>query len=179
MITEVTVALLPMPASTNTGVAYFATLADAGRAVAAVIGDGIVPATLEFLDAKCIGAVEEYAHLGLRATPGRCCCSATTGRRTSVDRNLARIAELCAANGAIEVTLAETTARSEALLAARRCVAAGAVAAGDDDDPRGRDGAPAAAGRDGGPDRRDRRTARRADRHVRARRRRQPAPDAA
>ena len=30
MLTEVTVALLPMPASTNTGVAYFPTLAEAG-----------------------------------------------------------------------------------------------------------------------------------------------------
>jgi len=50
-----------MPATTNTGVAYFPTLADAGRAVTAVIRDGIVPATLEFLDAKCISAVEEYA----------------------------------------------------------------------------------------------------------------------
>src|SRR6266536_2064841 len=51
VITEVTVALLPMPATTNTGLAYFPTLSDAGRAVTAVIADGIVPATLEFLDA--------------------------------------------------------------------------------------------------------------------------------
>lgn len=70
VLTEVTVALLPMPATTNTGVAYFTSLADAGRAVTAVIGAGIVPATLEFLDAKCIGAVEEYAHLGLRLDAG-------------------------------------------------------------------------------------------------------------
>jgi glycolate oxidase len=70
VLTEVTVALLPMPASSNTGVAYFPTLADAGRAVDAIIGHGIVPATLEFLDAKCIGAVEEYAHLGLRDDAG-------------------------------------------------------------------------------------------------------------
>ena len=69
VITEITLALLPMPASTNTGVAYFAALADAGRAVAAVIADGIVPATLEFLDAKCIGVVEEYAQPG--PAPGR------------------------------------------------------------------------------------------------------------
>jgi hypothetical protein len=34
---------LPMPASTNTGVAYFPTLSDAGTAVGAIIGAGIVP----------------------------------------------------------------------------------------------------------------------------------------
>jgi len=51
VITKVTVALVPMPETGNTGLAYFPDLAAAGRAVAAVIADGIVPATLEFLDA--------------------------------------------------------------------------------------------------------------------------------
>ncbi len=120
VLTEVTVALLPMPAATNTGVAYFRSLADAGRAVTAVIGDGIVPATLEFLDAKCIGAVEEYANLGLRLDAGALLLFGDDGAPDAVDRNLARIGELCVANGAIEVTVADTPARSEALLAARR-----------------------------------------------------------
>jgi glycolate oxidase len=120
VLTELTVALLPMPATTNTGVAYFPTLADAGRAVAGVIGDGIVPATLEFLDAKCIGAVEEYAHLGLRGDAGALLLFGDDGAPDAVARNLDRIGERCTATGAIEVTLAEDVARSEALLAARR-----------------------------------------------------------
>jgi glycolate oxidase len=121
VLTEVTVALLPMPATTNTGVAYFPTLADAGRAVGAIIGDGIVPATLEFLDAKCIGAVEEYANLGLRLDAGALLLFGDDGPADVVDRNLGRIGEQCTANGAMEVTLAESVARSEALLTARRC----------------------------------------------------------
>lgn len=120
VLTEVTVALLPMPATANTGVAYFLSLADAGRAVTTVIGDGIVPATLEFLDAKCIGAVEEYANLGLRLDAGALLLFGDDGAPDSVGRNLARIGELCVANGAIEVSIADTSARSEALLAARR-----------------------------------------------------------
>jgi glycolate oxidase len=120
VLTEVTVALLPMPATTNTGLAYFRTLAEAGRAVGAVIHDGIVPATLEFLDAKCIGVVEEYAKLGLRSDAGALLLFGDDGPADAVDRNLARIAELCTAHGAIEVTLAESAERSEALLTARR-----------------------------------------------------------
>ena len=57
VITEVTVGLLPMPETSGTGVAYFDSLADAGRAVTAIIADGTLPATLEFLDRACIGAV--------------------------------------------------------------------------------------------------------------------------
>jgi glycolate oxidase len=121
VITEVTVALLPMPATTNTGVAYFPSLSHAGRAVTAVIGDGIVPATLEFLDAKCIAAVEEYARLGLRLDAGALLLFGDDGPPDVVDRNLARIGELCTDHGALEVTLAENVARSEALLEARRC----------------------------------------------------------
>jgi glycolate oxidase len=121
VLTEVTVALLPMPAETNTGVAYFPSLADAGRAVTDVIRDGIVPATLEFLDAKCIGAVEEYAGLGLRLDAGALLLFGDDGARDTVERNLSRIGELCTRNGAMEVTLAESVARSEALLTARRC----------------------------------------------------------
>ena len=121
VLTELTVALLPMPATTNTGVAYFSTLADAGRAVDAIIGDGIVPATLEFLDAKCIGAVEEYAHLGLRLDAGALLLFGDDGPADVVDRNLGRIGEQCTTTGALEVTLAESVARSEALLTARRC----------------------------------------------------------
>jgi glycolate oxidase len=120
VITEVTVALVPMPETTNTGLAYFADLAAAGRAVAAVIADGIVPATLEFLDARCLGAVEEYARLGLRRDAGALLLFGDDGAADAVARNLTRIGELCTANGAIEVTLAEDAERSEALLTARR-----------------------------------------------------------
>ena len=121
VLTELTVALLPMPATTNTGVAYFPTLADASRAVDGIISDGIVPATLEFLDAKCIGAVEQYAHLGLRDDAGALLLFGDDGAADVVERNLTRIGDRCTATGAMEVTLAESIARSQALLEARRC----------------------------------------------------------
>ncbi|MDN5383661.1 FAD-linked oxidase C-terminal domain-containing protein [Streptomyces sp. LB8] len=121
VITEATVALLPAPAETGTGVAYFDTLADASRAVTAVIAAGVVPATLEFLDRKCIQAVEEFAGLGLRKDAGALLLFGDDGSADNVEDNLARIGNICQANGALEVTLAENVARAEALLAARRC----------------------------------------------------------
>ncbi|WP_141282717.1 FAD-binding oxidoreductase, partial [Pseudonocardia hydrocarbonoxydans] len=121
VLTEITVALLPMPATATTGVAYFPSLADAGRAVTAVIADGIVPATLEFLDAKCIGAVEDFAHLGLRRDAGALLLFGDDGHADAVARSLDRIGELSTRHAALEVTLAPDVARSEALLAARRC----------------------------------------------------------
>jgi glycolate oxidase len=121
VITEVTVALLPAPASGNTGVAYFASLADAGRAVAAVIGGGLVPATLEFLDRQCIGAVEAYAGLGLRTDAGALLMFGDDGEPDAVERSMARMGAACDEAGALEVTTAKEVAQAEALLAARRC----------------------------------------------------------
>ncbi len=121
VLTEITVALLPAPASSRTGVAYFDSLAGAGRAVAAVIGAGVVPATLEFLDRRCIGAVEEYAALGLRRDAGALLLFGDDGPPDLVARNLERIAEAATACGALEVTTARDIAESEALLTARRC----------------------------------------------------------
>ena len=108
VLTEVTVALLPMPASSNTGVAYFPTLADAGQAVSNIIG------------ADALG-VEQYAHLGLRGDAGSLLLFGDDGLPDAVARNLDRIGEQCTETGAIEVTLAESVARAQALLEARRC----------------------------------------------------------
>ena len=40
--------------------ASFDSVPDAGACVAAIIGDGIVPAAMEFMDRATIGAVEAY-----------------------------------------------------------------------------------------------------------------------
>jgi glycolate oxidase len=121
VITEATVALLPNPQTSGSGVAYFPTLAHAGRAVARVIADGVVPATLEFLDRKCINAVEDYAALGLDREAGALLLFGDDGAPDVVERHLARMAQSCEAEGSTGFTVAKEIAESEALLEARRC----------------------------------------------------------
>ncbi|TIC84583.1 FAD-binding protein [Nocardioides sp. GY 10127] len=121
VITEVTVALLPAPATSSTGVAYFDDLATAGKAVAAIIGAGTLPATLEFLDNKCINAVEDFAHLGLDRTAGALLLFGDDGRGDAVEQSLERMSAICAEVGARSVTRARDVAEATALLEARRC----------------------------------------------------------
>ena len=121
VITEVTVGLLPLPAAAGTGVAYFDHLADAGRAVAKIIADGTLPATLEFLDNRCINAVEDFARLGLDRDAGALLLFGDDGSADVVAGSLRRMADACSAIGARDVTLAADVAQAEALLAARRC----------------------------------------------------------
>lgn len=121
VITEITVGLLPMPATAATGVAYFDQLSDAGRAVAKIIADGSLPATLEFLDNRCINAVEDFAQLGLDRHAGALLLFGDDGAAEVVAKSLQRMAEACTQVGARGVTLARDVAESDALLAARRC----------------------------------------------------------
>ncbi len=121
VITQATVALLPAPQTSATGVAYFARLADAAAAVTGIIGNGLVPATLEFLDRRCIGAVEDFAGLGLRRDAGALLLFGDDGDEVSVARHLQEMAQECVGNGATGVTTATEIVASDALLAARRC----------------------------------------------------------
>jgi glycolate oxidase len=64
VITEVTLKLLPRPESAAVVMASFDDVAKAGHAVAAVIGDGLIPGGLEMMDHRMIAAVEDYAGAG-------------------------------------------------------------------------------------------------------------------
>lgn len=121
VLTEVTVGLLPMPATSRTGVACFDSLSDAGEAVTRILSDGILPATLEFLDRRCVNAVEDYAHLGLDRDAGALLLFGDDGDEETVAANLRRMSEACRDRGARSVELAADIAESEELLAARRC----------------------------------------------------------
>ncbi|KAM9861959.1 FAD-binding oxidoreductase [Leucobacter sp. BZR 635] len=66
VITEVTVRLLPLRSHpTRAVVGYFNSLADAGRAVAAVSRLSTVPGALELIDRTCLRAVAEWKGLAL------------------------------------------------------------------------------------------------------------------
>jgi len=121
VLTEMTLALRPAPAASTTGLAYFADLRSASDAVRGVIGAGILPATLEFLDAKCIRAVEAYADLGLDTTAGAMLLFGDDGSDAEVRRTVSAMAEVMRGRDASSVQVATAAAESGALLAARRC----------------------------------------------------------
>jgi glycolate oxidase len=60
MVVEATVRIIKKAPVTRTMLASFDSVPDAGACVAAIIGDGIVPAAMEFMDRQTIGAVEGY-----------------------------------------------------------------------------------------------------------------------
>ncbi|CAB4576711.1 unannotated protein [freshwater metagenome] len=122
VITKATVALRPRPTISKYGVAYFKTLADASVAVDNIVGAGILPATLEFLDQVCIIAVEKFANIGLDTNAGALLLFGEDGDSDDVEIKTQRMADICASTtGVISVTRAKNVVEADQLLFARRC----------------------------------------------------------
>ena len=120
VITEVTLKLLPMPEAKMTGAAFFADLEASARSVGLIIEDGILPATLEFLDKTTMRVVDESAGLGLPADAGAMLIFGQDGAPSVVERDTQRMAQICREQGAISVDVAASDAEAEKLLTARR-----------------------------------------------------------
>ncbi len=64
VVTEATLRILPRAPVTRTFLIAFADTESAARAVGEIIADGIVPAALEFMDRRCVDAVEAFCAPG-------------------------------------------------------------------------------------------------------------------
>ncbi len=103
VITEVTVRLLPRPETARCILASFADIGAAGRAVAAVIAAGIVPAGLELMDRRMTAAAEAYVHAGYDLDAAAILLCESDGTAAEVDEEIAEISAVLEANGAVRI----------------------------------------------------------------------------
>jgi glycolate oxidase len=118
IITEITVRLLPAPARAATMVAMFASLGDAGRAVAAIGEDAVDTSMLELMDRTTLGAVERKAHLGFDEDVAAALI-VQSDAPSSADQ-LAAAESACRRCGATEVVISSDPDEADLLLQARR-----------------------------------------------------------
>ncbi|MEI9997003.1 MAG: FAD-linked oxidase C-terminal domain-containing protein [Rhizomicrobium sp.] len=119
VVVEATLRLLPKPPCTRTLLAAFASVPAAGQCVADIIAAGLVPAAMEFMDGRCIAAVEAHCAPGYpRGAEGVLIIDAD-GLAAEVDHAIVRIAEIARANGAT-VTEAREEADRARLWAGRK-----------------------------------------------------------
>jgi glycolate oxidase len=119
VVVEATLRILPKPPVTRTLLAAFASVPAAGQCVADIIGAGIVPAAMEFMDRRCIEAVEAHSAPGYPKAEGGVLIIDADGVQADVDHAFARIGEIGRANGA-EVREAATEAERARLWAGRK-----------------------------------------------------------
>jgi glycolate oxidase len=120
VVTEIRVRLLPTPPAIRVLLAFFPTTADAGRAVGAVIGAGIIPAGLEMMDTPSMRASESFMPLGLRLDAGAGLLCELDGLPEEVDELTGRVKELMTDCGAFEIRQADDDAERAKLWWARK-----------------------------------------------------------
>ncbi len=106
VVTEITVRLLPAPTHTQVLLAAFADIRQAGEAVAAIIGAGIIPAGLEMMDKLALRAAEEHTHAGYPIDAAAILLCELDGTDGDVGAELRRVAKVCEDAGATQVRLA-------------------------------------------------------------------------
>ena len=124
---EIDVELLPLPQATHTLLGIFERLEDAGRAVTAIIADGLLPAALEIIDQATIRAVEESIFAaGYPTDAAAALVVEFDGIEAGLEAEAARAEAACLECGAREVRRA-TSADARAALWKGRKKAFGAM----------------------------------------------------
>ncbi|MFH1137130.1 MAG: FAD-linked oxidase C-terminal domain-containing protein [Pseudomonadota bacterium] len=122
VITRLNIRLVPLPEAKETVIAYYDTLAAAGKTVAALTAARIVPATIEFMDRASINCVEEYLHLGIDPNIGALLLIETDGPPRQALDEAEAVVRLCRETGALAVRRAETREEAETMWQARRAL---------------------------------------------------------
>ncbi len=120
IVTEVTVRILRSPEGARAMLAAFSSLESAGAAVDAIIGAGVIPVALEFMDRPCIHACEAFAHAGYPLDAEAMLIIEVEGSLAEQDALLARIRDICAGFDPISLKVAESAEQSLAIWKGRK-----------------------------------------------------------
>jgi glycolate oxidase len=120
IVTEAVLKLIPMPETKKTMLSLYQDMEKAAQTVSKIIASKIIPTTLEFLDQPTLKVVEDFARIGLPVDVKAVLLIEQDGPKEVVDRDIKKIEEICRAENAISVTVAQSQAEADALTTARR-----------------------------------------------------------
>ncbi|MBI5304854.1 MAG: FAD-binding protein [Chloroflexi bacterium] len=127
LITSIDLRMIPNPPGIKTMMATFDSVPQAGDAVSALIAAGLVPATMEMMDRKIAGIIEEAMHVGLSLDVAATIIVEADGYPASLDAQIEEMADLLQAKGARSLRIAQSNEERDRLWYARKS-AAGAMA---------------------------------------------------
>ncbi|ANA41397.1 glycolate oxidase subunit GlcD [Geobacter anodireducens] len=122
IITKIIFKLLPLPEAKKTMLTIFDSIDGAAKAVSTIIGNKIIPTTLEFMDHATLQCVEKRFNLGIPAEGRAVLLIEVDGDRDLIEKQAARIQDLIRPLGLVECKIARDAAESEALWKVRRLV---------------------------------------------------------
>jgi glycolate oxidase len=120
VVTEVTVRILRGPEGARAMLAGFSSNEIAGQCVDAIIGSGIIPVALEFMDKPAIHACEAFAHAGYPMDAEALLIIEVEGCVAEQDELLGKLEAICARFDPVSLRIAQTAAESAAIWKGRK-----------------------------------------------------------
>ena len=120
MVTEVTVRILRAPEGQRAMLVAFDANETAGRAVDAIIGSGIIPVALEYMDRPAIHACEAFAHAGYPLDAEAMLIIEVEGSTAEQDDLLGRISALCEPFRPLSLRVSQSVEESVAIWKGRK-----------------------------------------------------------
>ncbi|GLK56527.1 glycolate oxidase [Methylopila capsulata] len=120
VVTEATLRILPLAEGARPILFGFPSPEAAGACVAAVLGAGIVPVAIEYMDKLAIDICEDFAKAGYPRDVGAMLIVEVEGSAAEIDEQLARIGAIAEAHGATYARQAKTLAEAAAIWKGRK-----------------------------------------------------------
>jgi len=120
IMTEVTLALLPIPEHRESALAIFNSLDGAAKAVSGIIAAGVTPSTMEFMDNATINAIQNFKDCGLPRDAAAVLLIETDGDINAAKSEIEKVGEEVKKCDLREFKMAKTTEERDAMFAGRR-----------------------------------------------------------
>jgi glycolate oxidase len=120
VITEVTVRILRAPEGARAMLAAFKSNEVAGACVDSIIGSGIIPVALEFMDRPAIHACQAFAHAGYPLDAEAMLIIEVEGSEAEQDDLLGRLAAICQQHDPISLKVSQSAEESLAIWKGRK-----------------------------------------------------------
>lgn len=118
--TEITVRLTPRPAVARCIMASFASLRDAGNAVAAIIANSIIPAGLEMMDQAMAIAADDFVGAGYDLKAAALLLCESDGTEAEVAEEIERMEAVLRATGATRIEISHDEAQRQRFWSGRK-----------------------------------------------------------
>ncbi len=120
IVTEASLRILRSAESARPVLFGFPTSEEAGACVAAIIGAGILPVAIEFMDKPAIEICEAFAHAGYPLDAGALLIIEVEGSAAEIDAELSRIIEIAKAHGVTTVKESKSAMETAAIWKGRK-----------------------------------------------------------
>ncbi|MET4697256.1 glycolate oxidase [Constrictibacter sp. MBR-5] len=120
VVTEVTVRILPKPATARALLIGFPSSESGGDCVAAIIGAGIIPGGMEMMDRPAIHAAEAFVHAGYPLDVGALLIVELDGPPAEVDHLIEVVRSIAEQRGAVSLRISNSEEERLAFWAGRK-----------------------------------------------------------